>query len=508
MKSTREVIRVSLFLVLLLGVAYAAIIVPTEILLPGTQPGEVSNLESPRKCDNCHGGYDLAVEPAHNWRGSMMANAGRDPIFWATVAVAEQDFDGVGDLCIRCHSTTGWLGGRSTPTDGSGLAASDSNGVDCDYCHKLTNPDNSEHVGVQNPPFVANDGGSPAEAYYGSGMGVIWGGNEKLGPYVDAEAKHRMAASAFHRSVNFCGTCHDVSNSAVGDLAHNNGAQVPLSPGTYSGVPGAPAEDMAAFNNFPYAYGIVERTFSEHRSSLLSQTLVADYNSLPEDLKSGALHTIYLAALAGGSGGYYADGTARYFTCQTCHMPPVTGKGCNKNVPVRADLPLHDMTGGNYWIPDAIEYLDSQGKLRLGGGLTAAQLAALADGKARALARLGEAVTLSVSDDSVRVVNHTGHKVISGYPEGRRMWLSIKWYDSGGSLLREDGEYGPVDVTIDGQAAQVDTIVDLHDPNTKIYEAHYGMTQEWAQQLISLGYVGDLTTRLRSHYRERRLHAG
>ena len=49
----------------------------------------------------------------------MMANAGRDPIFWATLAVAEQDFDGSGNLCIRCHSTGGWYGGRSTPTDGS-----------------------------------------------------------------------------------------------------------------------------------------------------------------------------------------------------------------------------------------------------------------------------------------------------------------------------------------------------------------------------------------------------
>ena len=100
--------------------ARAATTVPNEIQQPGTQPSQVGNLESPDKCDNCHGGYNQAVEPAFNWRGSMMANAGRDPIFWATMAVAEQDFDGAGDLCIRCHSTGGWYGGRSTPTDGSG----------------------------------------------------------------------------------------------------------------------------------------------------------------------------------------------------------------------------------------------------------------------------------------------------------------------------------------------------------------------------------------------------
>ena len=112
-------------LLFLSGLSFAAETVPTDIQQPGTQPQEIGNLEAPTKCDNCHGGYNTSVEPAHNWRGSMMANAGRDPIFWATVAVAEQDFDGAGDLCIRCHSTGGWLAGRSTPTDGSGLAAGD-----------------------------------------------------------------------------------------------------------------------------------------------------------------------------------------------------------------------------------------------------------------------------------------------------------------------------------------------------------------------------------------------
>ena len=89
--------------------AFTAETVPTDVQQPGTQPLEISNLESPDKCDNCHGGYDSAVEPAYTWRGSMMSHAGRDPIFWATVAIAEQDFDGAGDLCIRCHSTSGWL---------------------------------------------------------------------------------------------------------------------------------------------------------------------------------------------------------------------------------------------------------------------------------------------------------------------------------------------------------------------------------------------------------------
>jgi hypothetical protein len=486
---------VTLLCVFSFGLAHGADVVPVVIEQPGTQPNEVGNLESPDKCDNCHGGYNKAVEPAFNWRGSAMGNAGRDPIFWATLAVAEQDFDGAGDLCIRCHSTGGWMGGRSTPTDGSGLAASDDNGVDCDTCHKMTNPDDSEHLGEQFPPHVANDP-LTGEGYYGSGMLSLWGGSDKLGPFNDAEARHKFMQSKFHRSVDFCGSCHDVSNPAAGNLAPNNGAQATADAVTADGALDGVVDTKAAFNNPPYMYGIVERTFSEFKAGDISKTLVSDYLKLPADLQGGALQAGYESALAAGTGGNYADGTPRYFSCQTCHVRPVTGQGCNKNPPVRKDLPLHDMTGGNYWLANVVKYQNSKGQLRLGGGLSALQIEALDAGSVRAMKQLSEAVSLSVNGNTLKVVNQTGHKVISGYPEGRRMWLNIKWYDSNNVLIREDGKYGNIGVAVvnpaGGPDVQVKSIVDLHDPNTKIYEAHYAMTQEWGAKLISLGSPASL----------------
>lgn len=469
--------------------------VPTEIQQPGTQPHEVGNLESPDKCDNCHGGYNREVEPAFNWRGSLMAGAGRDPIFWATVAVAEQDFPGAGDLCIRCHSPEGWAAGRSTPTDGSALLDKDANGVACDLCHKMTRPDRTEHLGVQFPPFLAFDPLSGV-GYFGSGMAVLWGGNEKLGPYSDAAARHQFMQSRFHRSVDFCGTCHDVSNPAVGDLAHNAGTQETADPVQRSGIPGAPVEGKAAFNNFPYQYGIVERTFSEFKASRVDDTRVRDYATLPAELQAGAFAAAYDASMLAGRNGDYADGTPRYFSCQTCHVSPTVGLGCNKEgVPIRRDLPHHDMTGGNYWIPDAIAYLNALGRLRLGGAMTPLQLDALNAGKARARRNLDLAASLEVVGNTLRIVNLTGHKLISGYPEGRRMWLNIRWFDAAERLVREDGQYGPMEVLIDGQPRFVNTILNLHDSNTKIFEAHYGMTQEWARQLLSLGYNDALALR-------------
>jgi hypothetical protein len=500
----------------LFNFALAADIVPTEIEMPGTQPNEIGNLESPDKCDNCHAGYnttDPEAEPATGWRGSAMGNASRDPIFWATMAIAEQDFDGAGDLCIRCHSTKGWYGGHSTPTDGSGVPASDDNGVDCDTCHSMTNPDNSDPIlqGVMNAPYIANcsddqvdpDGtcSSSTEGYYGSGILSLWGGSHKLGPYSDADARHQFMQSKFHRDVDFCGSCHDVSNSAVGDLAPGNGAQpgaphVISSQDFHGGAPdlGGPVEEKAAFNNPPYAYGVVERTFSEYKASAFPTTPVSAFNSLPADLKTpgGSIEVTYQASLAAGNGGDYADGDTRYFSCQSCHMRPTTSAGANKRgVQVRTDLPRHDLTGGNYWMGEVVKYQDSKGHLRLGGDLNAIQIDAIDRGAERAKVHLTQAGSLQVNGDMLKVTNLTGRKLISGYPEGRRMWLNMKWYDSNDTLIREDGAYGPIGVSVPNPAGgpdiAVESILDLDGANTKIYQAHYAITQEWAATLIAVG---------------------
>ena len=90
------------------------------------------------------------------------------------------------------------------------------------------------------------------------------------------------------------------------------------------------------------------------------------------------------------------------------------------------------------------------------------------------------------------MVNLTGHKLISGYPEGRRMWLNIKWYD-GSTLLREDGKYGRIPGLFianpaGGPDVQVESIIDLYDnPDLVLYEAHYAMTKEWAKTLLAVG---------------------
>ena len=500
--------------------------VPTEIQQPGTQPGEVTAFVSPDNCDNCHGnitqptnpGLDRDREPGFGWRGGMMGNAGRDPLFWATVAVAEQDFlpnadpaqrGGVGDLCIRCHSVGGWTAGRSTPTNGSGLSASsDKDGVECEFCHLLVNPDApltlSGTIETYAAPFQPYDPSVPGETYRGSGQYVINGNGARLGPYSDANPPHPAVGSPFHRQSEMCATCHDVSNAAVGDLAHNNGTQnLPLAAGRFSGVPGSPVDGKAAFNNAPHRYGIVERTTSEHVASAFDTMRVSDFATLPADLRTtgGSIQRAYQRAMdqtGNAARPNYKDGTVRYFTCQTCHMSASTGKGCNKNgVPTREDLPRHDQTGAGHWVPDAVKYMDTKGTLRLGGGLSQLQKDALDDGKLRSIGMIQSAGRVSAAQQGnalvVRVTNLTAHKLISGYPEGRRLWLNLRWFDASNALIAETGAYGNIGRTVQDNAGTVHpvrSLLDLHDG--VVYEAKPGLDQAWANQLLSLGYSPNL----------------
>ena len=150
-------------------------------------------------------------------------------------------------------------------------------------------------------------------------------------------------------------------------------------------------------------------------------------------------------------------------------MRDVTGYGCNTNlnagVPLRSDLPLHDMTGGSTWLPLLLTNLYP-------GEVNSAAVQA---GVARATQLLGNAADLAVglsgSQFKVSVTNNTGHKLPTGYPEGRRIWLNVKFYNAATNLLGESGAYNPA------------TGVLSHDAQVKIYEVHPGLETNLANAL-------------------------
>ena len=409
--------------------------VPTTLRdfdMPGTQPfGGGPTLDPPTGCASCHGNYNPAVEPYFNWQGSMMAHASIDPLFEANLAIANQDAPDSGDLCLRCHISRGWLAGRSVPTDGSGMLAADKMGVSCDLCHRMVDPVFTPNVS----PAIDSEILSAltfADTNAGNGMFVVDPFSYQRGPFGDPAAPHAFLASPFHRKAAICGTCHDVSNPAFQRDEHGNYV--------------ANAFNTTATDFSPHSMGPVERTYSEW--------LASEYNT-----PAG----VYAPQFAGNK----ADG--RVTICQDCHMRDVAGHGCDPaqfpTVPLRPDIPLHDMTGGSTWLPALLTNLYP-------GQVNAAAVQA---GIQRAVEMLTNAAPLVVGDApgqlKVTVTNETGHKLPTGYPEGRRIWINVKFYNDSMTLLSESGAYDP------------GTGVLTHDDQVKIYEVHPGMETNLANAL-------------------------
>ena len=69
-------------------------------------------------------------------------------------------------------------------------------------------------------------------------------------------------------------------------------------------------------------------------------------------------------------------------------------------------------------------------------------------GQQRAVYHRQQAADLVISENTLKVVNLTGHKLITGYPEGRRMWLNIRWFDNGVEMTdQETGAWGELPTT-------------------------------------------------------------
>ncbi|HOI09900.1 MAG TPA: multiheme c-type cytochrome, partial [Myxococcota bacterium] len=474
------------------------------VRMPGTQPTDGLTLEAPANCTGCHGGYDPAVEPSRTWRGSMMAQASRDFLFWASMAVAIQDSlwalgtPNAADLCERCHFPQGWVEGRSDPPNASLMTGSDYDGVHCDVCHSMVDPhfedtfagtrEGADWAGYWDETNASATPSSTAAAttrtadrtavstarfyngtpYFGadfrpvpaawnenaSGQFFLSAGKPKRAPFADAGAKHQILYSRHHKSRYFCATCHDVTNPALSNLDY---AGLPPGPG----VPALPSETLPAWDMTH-----VERTFSE-----------------------------FMLSAFGAPGG--APGTGTFApdvfvtshpgnaiaTCQDCHMADLRAMAANKGSAVlrpddsiehpKSGMPDHAMAGGNPFVLrvlastvagspnyDAVNAGLLNGKsttltLDMNQGLKVDAAVAL-EGADKALAMLAAAASIEglsytpgTGATTFRVVNHTGHKLLTGFPEGRRVFVNVRAWQ-GATLLAEINPYDAAAGTLKG----------------------------------------------------------
>ncbi len=494
------------------------------VRMPGSQPGDGIALDQISSCDNCHDDYDPVVEPSSHWRGSMMAQALRDPLFWAAVTVAAQDsIWAVGrpngtDLCLRCHTPEGWLEGRSDPTNGAAFTGSDFDGVHCRFCHQEADPFYADTFSgaregldpgywdetdlsattstagalatfTQDAAALSYatmfDGSAfftadrPTQASWseaGGGAFFVDPADIRRASFADANANHSTAYSRFHKSKYFCQSCHDVSNPVLHNIAH-----IDARPGDPVTLPSE--QDPA------YSFFHIERTFSEF--------MLSDYGLPGGATGSGAFAPALFTTSHPGNA---------IATCQDCHMADAPGKGCNKNqAPLRpsesiehpnSGVPVHDFAGGNAWIPWILASTDpaspnadafnaalfNQGPelitidLSAGEGIDSAALLATVDRAQAMLATAASITDLAYDDGSgaltFRVANHTGHKLLSGFPEGRRMFVNIQLYAST-TLIHEVNPYDHAVGTLKG-------LPPTYSPNSPVL----GAGEEHSDELV------------------------
>lgn len=433
------------------------------VMLPGTQPSDGSGdpafprflddsaggpvagtFDRPGVCDNCHQGYRAfgqeMYEPWDTWAGSMMANAARDPLFWAALDIANQDDAalgdvGVGDFCLRCHVPRAWYEGRSkcdTPWgeqfDGSCLEGTpdtpdnDFEGILCSVCHRAYDASNPPPGQFMDPaaPYVGN-----AQLYLSTAE------REMLGPFSDADPlSHTFRQSQFHVQSAFCGQCHEVTHPSRNRRDSVTGADL----------------------GYPMP---IERTWSEYVQSRIGDPAAAEHQ-----------------------------------TCQECHMPepdlngdgrPDPGYACQQEPGLRGQgtalqgpMRTHVFAGASTWMLSLLqaEYGIPLGRTEMfANGIEASrkllqERTATLDLTAPPSVTAGEVLAVSA-----RVTNLAGHKFPTGYPEGRRAWVSL----TVGEDRDLDGAIDPGEIVFESAAYDAATGVLTEDPQAKIYEAKLGV---------------------------------
>jgi hypothetical protein len=393
-----------------------------DFFSPGTQPGDlIDTVPSAISCSYCHGYYDVNVEPYSSWSASMMGQAARDPIFHAAKAVANQDATFAGQLCLRCHAPAGYLKGDIGDSTGGMLDQVDRQGVSCCICHRMVDP---RYAPGQSPavdlPIIQALTSPPVNP--GNGDMVYDPLDRRRGPFVLELTPHQWLQSPFHNNSALCATCHEVSNPLY--TRQPNGTYVLNALNT-------PHPTNDRFDEFP-----IERTYSEWSQSTFAQG--------PIDM-----------------GGRFGGNNPLVSTCQDCHMPKTTGTGCDPafGTTPRPNLYRHLFNGANTWVLRAVRDLYDDLETDTNADAVEASIA-------RAQQMLSSAMDLSLSTRgntlTVRITNQTGHKLPTGYPEGRRMWINVRFLDASGNLVAENGHYNT-------DTAQLTTA------DTKVYETKLGL---------------------------------
>ncbi len=150
-----------------------------------------SDFGNPQECRACHQRqYD-------EWIGSMHAYAQVSPVFVAFNDAVKNR--GLGPFCVKCHSPIGIEIGEGALTPNKERAPISLMGVQCDTCHII-----DRNHGLVSGRFPLSEG----RTKYGP-----FGSGKDGDPKAVRNPFHRSVKADFIQSSEFCGSCHDVTDT-------------------------------------------------------------------------------------------------------------------------------------------------------------------------------------------------------------------------------------------------------------------------------------------------------
>lgn len=367
---------------------------------------QTADFMGPSICTLCHiglidqSGKDVSMPS--DWRSTMMAHAGIDPVWQAKVSseVARNPElqEVIEEKCVTCHmpmATTqalvdglpvsGLDDGFFTTENSYHAAAID--GVSCTLCHQVTEENLGTMEGFSGHYVIDTATVAPDRIIYGPYQNSVTMPMQMHSGYIPAFGEHMLSAE-------HCATCHNL------------------------------------YTPFIDGEGNILGEFPE-------QTPYTEWQ--------------------------HSDFGSRTQSCQSCHMPladgAVTISQMPMNLAAREPFFQHYFVGGNTFM---LEILANWG----GELEVSASQEEFRDTIARAEEQLGErTASLSVNDldltdgilsAEIQVEVFTGHKFPTSIPT-RRTWLHVVVKDSSGQVIFESGKQKP-DGSIQGNAADSDPL--------------------------------------------------
>lgn len=390
--------------------------------------------------------FDLGIH--HDWAGMLMGNAIRDPGAFSTFSVANQDFinytssipgsptdpaspvyqflqqlklekdithrDSTGvlqpskklpvtaDLCLRCHAPVGWMEARSEP-----------------------------------PTF-----------YFPFLKGQFWGARFKEYPGAPGTPRKVRLGKESEAEMDGvqCDFCH---------RSYDNFKRSSLLDG--STIPNGNGGFFVDLNNI-FGQGAAQPAFSFQGTGEFCGTCHDVTNPLfkTKTPVSGAVPDMLHPIERTATEWYWSGLRTAGITCQDCHAPMKFLGAQTWNL-----LGMNDLWGpvDAKWLNPPFNY----------NWITQRRGVAFRDAAQRNNAFMQTAATVTIEGlppnaaagdtvtATIKVVNNCGHKLPTGYGEGRQMWIHIQAADANGQVFFEDG-------ILDGKGKLVRT------PETKVYE--------------------------------------